>query len=240
MSKTSGADAAADQMRELAGLAIASGAPLSWYEQLYASAAAGTGLVPWDHREPTPILLTWLNEWLDRTRVRKDARAIVVGCGYGDDAELVASYGLCTTAFDISDTAVQTARARHPATTVDYQQADLLTLPDRWLRSFDLVVESTTLQCLPPGYHLQAATGVGRLCASGGTVLVIARQPQPADPPGPPWLLSELDVRHVGTDGLELIRVDSVAMNGGLRWVAEFSRPVPALPVQGVGPCRAR
>lgn len=223
MSRTGGDDA--DQMRELAGQAIAAGAPLSWYEQLYANAAAGTGSVPWDHRQPAPILLTWLDESLARTRTGKDARAIVVGCGYGDDAELVASYGLSTTAFDISDTAVRTARARHPATTVDYQQADLLTLPDRWLRSFDLVVESTTLQCLPPSYHRRAATEVGRLCAAGGTVLVIARQPQPADPPGPPWLLSEPDVRHVGTDGLELIGLDTVAMNGGPRWVAEFSRP---------------
>lgn len=212
-------------MRELAGLAIASGSPLSWYEELYAKAAAGTALVPWDHREPAPILLKWLEERQARTPARKDARAIVVGCGYGDDAELVASYGFSTTAFDISVTVVQEARARHPATSVDYQRADLLALPDRWLRSFDLVVESTTLQCLPPDYHRQAATAVGRLCASGGTVLVIARQPGPADPPGPPWLISDQDVRTVATDGLDLIQLDTVVMNGGPRWVAEFGRP---------------
>lgn len=32
------------------------------------------------------------------------------------------------------------------------------------------------------------------LCAEGGTVVVIARQPGPSDPAGPPWLLSEDEV----------------------------------------------
>ena len=39
------------QMRDLANSAIASGRPLSWYETLYKSAAAGSATVPWDHCE---------------------------------------------------------------------------------------------------------------------------------------------------------------------------------------------
>ncbi|MFT4166176.1 MAG: methyltransferase domain-containing protein [Microlunatus sp.] len=179
--------------------------------------------MPWDHCEPTPILVDWLTGRCPDAR-SSGSRAIVVGCGYGNDAEFVASLGFTTTAFDISETAVKTARKRHEHTDVDYQQADLLALPNSWLRGFDLVVESTTLQCLPPDLHNQAAAAVAALCAPGGTVLVIARQPSSSDPPAPPWLLSETEVGWVASDGVELVRLDTVSMNGGPRWVAEFHR----------------
>lgn len=57
-------------------------------------------------------------------------------------------------------------------------------------------------------------------------MLVIARQPSPSDPAGPPWLLGEQEVRHVAVNGVKLVRLDTVAMNGGPRWVAEFRRPL--------------
>lgn len=221
---THGSQFAVQGMRELANSAIASGRPLSWYETLYKSAAAGTGAVPWDHREPMQALVDWLHRRYADAKINI-GRAVVVGCGYGHDAELVASLGFATTAFDISATAVHTARERHEPTSVDYQQADVLALPECWLHGFDLVVESATLQCLPRDLHVQAAAAVASLCAPGGTVLVIARQPSPSDPPGPPWLLTETEVRQVATNGVELARLDVVSMNGGPRWIAEFRRP---------------
>ena len=212
------------RMRELANSAIASGRPLAWYETLYESAATGAAVVPRDHREPTPILVDWLTGRYPAAR-NSGSRAIVVGCGYGYDAEFVASLGFTTTAFDISATAIEMARRRHERTDVNYQEADLLALPSSWLENFDLVVESTTLQCLPPDLHSEAAAAVAALCAPEGTVLVIARQPSAAHPPGPPWLLTETEVRRVASDGVALVRLDTVNMNGGPRWVAEFRRP---------------
>lgn len=35
---------------------------LNWYEMLYVGARAGSAVVPWDHGEPTPYLVTWLGE----------------------------------------------------------------------------------------------------------------------------------------------------------------------------------
>lgn len=208
LNATHGSEFAVQQMRELANSAIASGRPLSWYETLYKSAAAGTAAVPWDHCEPMPALVDWLHGRYPDARSR-GSRAIVVACGYGHDAEFVASLGFTTTAFDISETAVETARRRHEHTRVDYQQADLLALPKCWLHGFDLVVESTTLQCLPRDLHDQAAAAVAALCAPGGTVLVIARQPSPSDPAGPPWLLAETEVRRVAANGVQLARLDT-------------------------------
>ena len=221
---THGSEFAVQRMRELAAAAIAEGRPLSWYETLYRHAAAGTGAVPWDHAEPMPVLVDWLHGRYPHEQSR-GSRAVVVGCGYGQDAEFVASLGFTTTAFDISTTAVETARRRHPRSGVAYHQADLLALPQRCLSGFDLVVESTTLQCLPRDLHDQAAAAVASLCAPGGTVLVIARKPAPSDPAGPPWLLTETEVRRVAANGLELARLDTVSMNGGARWIAEFHRP---------------
>ena len=209
-----GSELALRRMRDLASSAIASGTPLSWYDTLYKDAETDTAVVPWDHSEPSPVLVDWLTgRYPDGS---SGDQAVVVGCGYGDDAEFVAGFGFATTAFDISETAVEAARRRHETSRVDYQQADLLAPPTRWLQGFDLVVESTTLQCLPPDLHEQAAAAVAGLCAPGGTVLVIARQPSPSDPPGPPWLLAEAEVRRVAVDSVELsVRV----MVPLLRWL---------------------
>ena len=107
---THGFQSAMQQMRELADSAIVSGRPLSWYESLYQSASAGTATVPWDHGEPMPVLVDWLRGRYPDAQSR-GSRAVVVGCGYGQDAEFVASLGFTTSAFDISKTA-----ARRPQT----------------------------------------------------------------------------------------------------------------------------
>lgn len=189
---------------------------------MYAGAEAGFSTVPWDHGEPTPYLVEWMAE---RFAVCSEpGRAVVIGCAYGDDAELVASYGFDVTGFDVSPTAVEAARRRHPASAVEYRQADLLSLPSSLTGAFDLVVECTTLQSMPPRLHGRAAEGVAALCAPGGTVLVIARCPRDDDPSGPPWLLEESEVRRLATSDVRLTRMRRIAMRGGDRWVGELER----------------
>jgi SAM-dependent methyltransferase len=195
----------------------------NWYETLYAEARAGSASVPWDHGEPTPYLVEWMAERFAGHGGR--GRAVVIGCAYGDDAEHIASYGFDVTGFDLSPTAVATARERHPATTVTYRRADLLDLPTPWREAFDLVIECTTLQALPPEVHPAAAEAVASLCAPGGEILVIARCPGESDPPGPPFLLAENEVRRVAAGEVRLTRLRRIPMRGGDRWVGEFDRP---------------
>lgn len=109
-------------------------------------------------------------------------RAVVIGCAYGDDAELVASYG------------------------------------------FDVIIECTTSQSLPPELHDRAAHAVASLCVPGGEILVIARCPGEDDSPSPPWLLTESEVLSVATGDVRPTRVRRIAMRGGDRWVGEFER----------------
>jgi SAM-dependent methyltransferase len=110
----------------LAAASLAAGDPTGWFEQLYVEAGAGTAEVPWDVPRPSKLLAGWVR---DGSIAGAGRRALVVGCGLGRDAEFLAGLGFTTTAFDISATAVRTARERHPDSPVEYGVADLLDPP---------------------------------------------------------------------------------------------------------------
>jgi SAM-dependent methyltransferase len=217
----------------LAAEAISDGHPTAWFERVYTAAAAGQTRVPWDRGVPNRVLTAWADEH----DLRGDGRrAIVVGCGTGDDAEFIAARGFATTGFDISPTALRAARERYPDSPVTYTTADLFALPDGWLRAFDFVMESMTLQALPAQARGPAIAAVGQLVAPGGTLLVIARAREAADPdPGPPWALTRAEIDALGGSGLVPVRIEDLREAGpppARRWRAEFTRPAPS-PVSG-------
>jgi hypothetical protein len=74
--------------RQLAAEAVAAGQPLRWFEQLYSAADRDGFPVRWADHEPNPNLLSW-----GRLEPAAMRRALVVGCGYGDDAEWLAAQG---------------------------------------------------------------------------------------------------------------------------------------------------
>ena len=154
-------------------------------------------------------------------------RAVVVGCGLGADAELLASLGFHTTAFDISPAAVGIARSRRPDSPVDYRVANLLDLPDSLVGAFNLVVDNYTVQALPMSLRAAATAGVRRLVAPGGTLLVImvARAEDDEPPVEPPWPLSRAEINEFANHGLAERRVEFLPnAEGRDHWRAEFSR----------------
>jgi len=69
--------------RRLAREALARGDATGWCEELYATAGGEARQVQWADMEPNPALV----EWLERASARGNpGRALVVGCGLGDDA----------------------------------------------------------------------------------------------------------------------------------------------------------
>jgi SAM-dependent methyltransferase len=170
-----------------------SGDPLGWFEALYAQAKGDSSIIPWADLAPNPNLLAWLTK---HHTPGQDKTALVIGCGLGDDAEELARRGFATTAFDISATAIRWCHRRFPRSQVKYVVADLFAAPSDWNRKFDFVVESYTLQVLPPDLRQQAIARIASFVAPQGTLLIIARGREASDPPGEmPWPLvrQELD-----------------------------------------------
>lgn len=213
--------------RRLAAVSLAADDPTGWFEHLYAAAADGAAVVPWDRGAPHPLLVDWTGG-----RDLSGVRALVVGFGPGFDAELLAERGASTTAFDVSPSAVASARDRFPDSPVDYRTADLLAPPGEWRHAFDLVVEIMTVQSMPPAFHPPATASVAGFVAPGGTLLVIATAaPDPdgdgAGFEGPPWPLTRAEVEAFAQDGLSPAAVDLLtSVPPWQRWRAEFHRGI--------------
>ena len=195
--------------------------PTDWFEPLYAAAARGERSVPWGRDEPREALVEWAEA---RGLEGEGLPALVVGAGFGADAELLAERGFQVTAFDVSPTAMQMARDRHPGSRVDYVVADLLDLPRQWAGAFALVVECLTVQSLPDDVRPRAISAVTQTVAPRGTLLVIASARDEADGPvdGPPWPLTRAEVESFARGPVKPVRIEALPAS---RWRAEFHRP---------------
>jgi SAM-dependent methyltransferase len=216
-----------EEARRLAAESLADDEPTGWFERLYVAADEGETTVPWDRGAPHPLLVEWATA---RGLEGRRRRAIVVGSGLGEDAEYLAEMGFATLAFDISATAVRSARERFPTSTVEYLTADLFAAPAEWRSAFDLVVEVFTVQALPDELRPLATEAVADLVAPGGTLIVVAAARGEGDGPvqGPPWPLTRGEVEAFGSGGLRAVRIENVGHPGdpaARRWRAEFSRP---------------
>lgn len=171
------------------------------FETLYADANGDMGKVPWANRRPNRLLVDWLSRERPAGRGR---RCCVVGCGLGDDAELLDRHGFSTHAFDISPTAIAWAKKRFPSTRVKYVVDDLFNLSESSRGPFEFVFESYTVQALPVELRERAVEAVAKLVAPGGTLLLLARGRDAADElrENPPWPLTIEEVRLFESAGL--------------------------------------
>jgi SAM-dependent methyltransferase len=210
----------------LAAESFAQGDPTGWFERLYAEAAAGRAAVPWNRDEPEPLLVDWTRQ---RYPAGAAGRALVVGCGLGRDAEHVCSLGFHTVAFDIAESAIRGARERFPGSSVDYVVADLLNPPGGWPDGFDFVLESITVQALPPSLRPEAIARVRAMVAPGGELLVISGVREDGEEvDGPPWPLTRAELGSFAAGGLQAARVERLPrpdVPGTDRWRAVFHRP---------------
>ncbi|BDM82142.1 class I SAM-dependent methyltransferase [Acaryochloris marina] len=179
--------------QQLAAEFLARADAQGWFEALYAEAGNDYAAVPWADLTPNLNLVEWS---IAQGLKGAGKTALVIGCGYGDDAEFLAELGFEVVAFDVSTTAIAQCNQRFPNSPVSYQVADLLNPPATWSQGFDFVLESYTLQVLPSALRALAISKISRLIASLGQLLVIARGREETDPPGQmpyPLTQKELD-----------------------------------------------
>jgi 2-polyprenyl-3-methyl-5-hydroxy-6-metoxy-1,4-benzoquinol methylase len=194
--------------RELAAEFNRKGDPTGWFEALYREGEAGKSVVPWVDLCPNPYLLGF---WKAHPQPSTGKSALVIGCALGDDAELLASWGFQTTAFDISETAIRTARKRYPDSTVEYQTANLLEPRSDWRGHFDFIFEANTLQVLPAALRPQAIKNISSFLRPRGLLLVIARGREPSEPEGQmPWPLTREELSAFTTHGLKELSFEIV------------------------------
>ncbi len=210
----------------LAGEATADGEPTRWFEELWSKAARDEVDMPWDRTAPYPPVLDLVNAAGDPC----GRRAVVVGAGLGADAELLASRGYRTVAFDLAPSAVDLARARHPGSTVDYRVADLFDLRADLVGAFDLVVDVFTVQALPRSLRDGAGDGIRSLLAPGGELLAVqfVHEDDTPDDDGPPWLVTRAEMESFAAGDVALVSLSRgphpLRPDGPDTWVGLFRR----------------
>jgi SAM-dependent methyltransferase len=186
--------------REIAYKHLEAGDPLGWFEDLYSRAGDDTSIIPWADLTPNPNLI----DWLERNEFSGCGKALKVGCGLGDDAQELARRGFETTAFDISASAIAWCRRRCPQSPVLYVVEDLFCAPTEWKAGFHFVLESYTLQVLPPNIRADAVRCIASFVAPGGTLLVVARGREPNESEGKmPWPLTKDELSLFKAGGLK-------------------------------------
>lgn len=195
-----------------------------WFNAVYDEAGDDAARVPWANLAPHPLTAEWIAA---RGGALRGLTALDVGCGLGDNAEAFAAAGCRASAFDLVPRAIDWARQRFPASTVDYRAADLFDLAPEWRGTFDLVHECYTLQALPSGLIPAAAAAMAEALRPGGKVLVVARaRADGAAVSGPPWPLRRADLDAFTTAGLRVVDVEDVAPRPdlGRHWRALFEK----------------
>ncbi|MEH2410337.1 class I SAM-dependent methyltransferase [Nostoc sp.] len=187
-------------VNQLATEALQKSQPSAWFDILYADAKGDAAQIPWAKLVPHPYLQDWLT---NREAFTSQQKALVIGCGLGDDAEALANLGFEVTAFDISPTAISWCQQRFPDSTVNYVVADLLAIPSQWHQAFDFVFECRNIQALPLNVRSSVISSVAHVVAPNGTLLLITRvRDTEVEPNGPPWALSSSELKQFETLGL--------------------------------------
>ena len=213
--------------RQLSAESIAGGDPTGWFERLYVEGEAGDSVVPWIQGTTNPVLAGWA-----AGRSGAGKRALVVGCGTGEDAEFLAGLGFTVTGFDLAPTAIATAQRIHAGSAVTYEVADLLALPAAWAGAFDLVFEAYTVQPLFGPVREGALAALSGPVAPGGTLLVVAFATEEANPERSPammpWPLTRAEVDLAGGElpavSVELVPIGNEPFPHLPHWRAEFRR----------------
>ena len=192
--------------RELASEFNQKGDPTGWFETLYREGAAGKSIVPWANLRPNSLV----PDFFESHAVPSAGKtALVIGSGLGDDADHLATLGFHVTAFDISETAIRTAKQRFPAGprtsggSIEHLVANLLGPPAAWRGRFDFVLEIYTLQALPPAPRQTAIEQIASFLRPSGQLLLIAMGRDLGDPPGElPWPLTHEELSAFQAHGL--------------------------------------
>ena len=203
------------------------GDALGWFDALYKEAEGNNEKIPWADLEPNKFLVRFAEENNLKGNNRK---ALVVGCGLGDDARFLYDLGFDVTAFDISETAVEWARKIHHDTGINFFVADLFNTPKEWYQAFEFVLEVYTIQPLPLEMRAGVIDAISNFVKfPNGKLLVVTRGREDDEIPDElPWALSRKDLSRFDENGLKQIYFEEMFSDDEEdlipRFVVEYER----------------
>jgi len=198
---TDAKDAARERVREIAAEFAERGDPIGWFEALYKEAAGNTDVVPWADLEPNKFF----KAWAEKTGLKGNGnKALVVGCGLGDDAKYLHDRGFKVTAFDISPSAIEWAKRLYRDNDIQFEVAYLFQPYRGWLGAFHFVLEVYTIQPLPMEMRPRVIDAISVFVAKNGRLLIVTRgREDDEEPVELPWALSRRDLSRFEENGLK-------------------------------------
>ena len=196
-------DALRSHVQELCRTARDRGQPCEWFESLYRESKGDVDRIPWADDAPNPHFIAGMG----LPGMPITGRALVIGCGFGDDSEALAKMGFAVTAFDVSKSAIDWCRRKHPTSEVRYEVGDVFQPGARHRRAFDLVLEVYTLQAIPLPQRTAGFVPIADCVAPGGVLLAVMRgrdDDASVEVDGPPWPISRAECEAFRAGGLEL------------------------------------
>jgi len=186
--------------RELAAGFAEKGDSFGWFDEFYKEAAGNNEQIPWADLEPN----RFFKDWAERNNLKGNGRkALVVGCGLGDDAIYLDDLGFSVTAFDISSTAIEWAKRLHRERDIQFEIADLFQPFRGWLGGFEFVLEIYTIQPLPLEMRPGVIDAIASFVAPKGELVVVTRGRDDDEVPAElPWPLSPKDLSKFEANGL--------------------------------------
>ena len=162
----------------------------AWFEEFYKANFLKDKCIPWAKMQPNEHLAEYLLNHLPK------GKALVVGCGLGDDAIALSEAGFDVTAIDVSQSAIAWCEERFDGYGVEFKVQDIFELPPEMVGSYDFVFESLTIQSLPLIFRDKVITAIASLLSPEGRLLVVANGKNAGEKyQGPPWPLEMNEVK---------------------------------------------
>lgn len=214
---------ARERTKELQAEFAKRGDVFGWFDALYAEANGNNESIPWADLEPNRFFV----EFAKKTDLQGNGRkALVVGCGLGDDAKYLHDLGFDVTAFDISETAIKWAKKLNPQ--INFEVADLFQPFRGWSKAFDFVLEIYTIQPLPLEMRCETIDAISNFVAPNGKIIVVTRGRENDEIPVElPWALSRKDLSRFEENGLKQTHFEEMLDDetpSVKRFVVEYER----------------
>ena len=167
------------------------------FEEMYKKHENNHENIPWARKDVNPLLQTYLENGEEHR-----GKALVIGCGLGDDAYALDNAGYDVVAIDISQTALDVAQKRFADSNIFFEKQDIFHMPQKYHENFDFVFEALTIQSLPLEFREKMINAVVNTVAKEGKLLVVAHQHN-GNNDGPPWSLTHEEISFFKRDTMK-------------------------------------